>query len=154
MPAACASAAALSGPTCSTSCAYTVLMECTVPSMRSTGPKASLPKFETVHGPDGVGSVICAGAGKTCLTVSPCSAFAARTNGLNVEPACRPRAATLLAAREVDLERVVVPAADVGADRAALVERDHCGLRIVRLVQHLRDRGLRRLLIVEVRASW
>ena len=62
-----------------------------------------------------------------------------------------PAAATaLLASGQVNLEGVVVAPADVGADRATPVEGHERSLRIVRLVQHLRDGRLCRLLVVEV----
>ena len=103
-----------------------------------------------VHGPDSVGSVICGGAGNTCFTDLPCSAFAASTNGLKVDPACRPVPPPCWPRARSTFERVVVPASHVRTDGAALVERDHRSLRILRLVQHLRDCRLCRLLIVEI----
>ena len=113
------------------------------------GAEPSLPKFDTVHGPDAVGRVICGGAGKTCFTVLPCSALAASTNGLNVDPACRP-AAALLAPGKVDLQRVVVTSAHVRADRATLVQRDECSLRIVGLVSTCATAASAACLIVEI----
>src|SRR3954454_2375463 len=92
MPSFLAMSTAFCGPTCKTSCAYSVLKECTVPSKRLVPPGAPSPgsALHTCHGPDGGSKSEQPGAGKISESGMPCVSAAASTNGLNAEPVPRP----------------------------------------------------------------